>query len=106
MVGIDSDAHVRSLNKIVRRPINNQNTRKRILEAIRWVDEVRVFDDLESLIKEIRPDVLVKGGDYTVDQIAGRRLVESYGGQVVILPYYEDESTTKLIHKIRNLPLY
>lgn len=105
IVGIDSDAHVRTLLKRPRRPVNDQNTRKQILEAIRWVDEVRIFDDLEELIKEIRPDILVKGGDYNKDQIIGRRFIESYGGQVVILPYFEDVSTSKLIHKIRGLPI-
>ncbi len=103
IVGIDSDAHVKTLNKSPRRPINDERTRKLILEAIRWVDEVRIFDDLEELIREIKPDILVKGGDYAAGQIVGQRYVESYGGNIVILPYLEDQSTTKIITKIRGL---
>ncbi len=104
IVGLDSDASVLSLNKRPRRPINNQIIRTEILKAIRWVDEVIVFDDLLSLVKELRPDIIVKGGDYpSKDKIVGANFVEGYGGKVVILPYLEGLSTTKLIHQIRGI---
>jgi D-beta-D-heptose 7-phosphate kinase/D-beta-D-heptose 1-phosphate adenosyltransferase len=105
IVGVDSDASVRSLNKKPRRPINEEMTRAQILASLKWVDEVVIFDDLEGLIKMIRPDFLVKGGDYaSATQIVGADFVKSIGGKVRILPYLEGLSTTKLIHQIRNLP--
>jgi len=103
IVGIDSDRRVRSLGKKYRRPINSQEVRKEILEALKPVDEVYIFDDLEGLVRKIKPDILVKGGDYRKDQVVGRKFVESYGGKVIILPYLENRSTTRLIERIRSL---
>jgi len=105
IVGLDSDESVKALNKIPRRPIQNQEARAEVLRAIRWVDEVRLFNsgDLLPLIKEIRPDVIVKGGDWTEETVIGGSFVKSYGGKIVIIPYLEGLSTTKLIHQIRAL---
>lgn len=105
IVGVDSDQSVRSLNKKPRRPIQNQEARTEVLKAIRWVDEVRLFNsgELLSLIKEIRPDIIVKGGDWTEETVMGGDFVRSYGGKVVVIPYLEGPSTTKLIHQIREL---
>jgi len=106
IVAIDSDVSARNLNKSPRRPVNDQETRKQILEAIRWVDEVRIFSDryeLESLIREIRPAVYVKGGDYQIAQIVGANIVRGYGGRVKTLPYLQGRSTTNIIQRIRSL---
>jgi D-beta-D-heptose 7-phosphate kinase/D-beta-D-heptose 1-phosphate adenosyltransferase len=76
--------------------------RAEILAALRVVDYVVVFDDISprSLIAELLPDVLVKGGDYDLDQIHGREEVEAAGGKVISLPFVEGSSTTALIQKI------
>ena len=103
VVAIDSDEHVKSLGKVPPRPINNQEFRMNVLKSIKWVDEVVIFDDLEKTIKEIRPDVIVKGGDYTEDKVVGNELVKSWGGKVAIVPFVDGNSTTAIINKIRNL---
>ncbi len=64
VVAIDSDAHTRTLGKKPPRPINIQEFRKKVLESMKWVDEVVIFDDLEKIIRKIRPNIIVKGGDY------------------------------------------
>jgi len=103
VVGLNSDASVRRL-KGSRRPILPEEARARLLAAMEFVEAVFVFeeDTPERLIEALRPDVLVKGGDYTEDQIAGASLVRAYGGEVVILPYIEGYSTTGLIQKLCN----
>jgi len=103
VVAIDSDEHVKSLGKIPPRPINNQEFRMNVLKSIKWIDEVVVFDNLEKVLKKVRPDVLVKGGDYTVDKVVGKDLVESWGGEIKIIPFVEGNSTTAIINKIRSL---
>jgi D-beta-D-heptose 7-phosphate kinase/D-beta-D-heptose 1-phosphate adenosyltransferase len=84
------------------RPIFDQAERAEILAALRVVDYVVVFDDVSprSLIAELLPDVLVKGGDYNLDQIHGREEVEGAGGKVISLPFVEGSSTTALINKM------
>jgi len=101
VVGLNSDASVRQL-KGPARPILPQEARARILAALEFVEAVIIFDEEtpEKLIEALRPDVLVKGGDYTEDQIAGASFVRSYGGEVIILPYIPGYSTTSLIQKI------
>lgn len=98
IVAIDSDRHTREIKR--GRPINNQEFRKKILEAIRWVDKVVIFDDLETMIAKIVPDILVKGGDYKKSKVVGRSIVEYYGGKVVIIPILEGYSTTNIINKV------
>ena len=100
IVGVDSDRSVKSLNKKPRRPINDEITRSEILKSIKLVDQVIIFDNLLDLIKDIKPDILVKGGDYANSKIVGSEFIKSYGGKIVIIPYLEGNSTTKLIHKI------
>lgn len=73
---------------------------------VKGVDRVCIFDDLLDLIKRIKPDILVKGGDYQAGQIIGSNFVRSYGGKVVILPYLEGFSTTRLIRRIWDLKEY
>jgi rfaE bifunctional protein nucleotidyltransferase chain/domain len=101
VVAINSDRTVREL-KGPNRPIFNQAERAEILAALRVVDYVVVFDDVSprSLIAELLPDVLVKGGDYDLDQIHGREEVEAAGGNVISLPFVEGASTTTLIDRM------
>ncbi|MCK4307109.1 adenylyltransferase/cytidyltransferase family protein [candidate division WOR-3 bacterium] len=106
IVGLDSDRNVQRLDKKPKRPVNNQEIRKKVVEALQWVDEVRVFDDhneLKTMLREIQPDFMVKGGDYRKEQIVGAKIVEDLGGQIVIIPYLEGKSTTSLINQIRGL---
>lgn len=103
VVGIDSDKSAENLGKKPPRPINTAESRKKVLEAIKWVDEVVVFDDLLKVLKEIRPNIMVKGSDYTEDRVIGKDLIKEWNGEVHIIPLVEGESTTRIIHKIRNL---
>ena len=100
LVAINSDQAVREL-KGLDRPIFNEAERAEILAALRCVDYVTVFDNISprSLITELLPDVLVKGGDYQLDQIHGREEVEAAGGKVISLPFVEGASTTDIIKK-------
>src|SRR5678816_949339 len=101
VVAINSDRTVREL-KGPNRPVFNQAERAEILAALRVVDYVVVFDDVSprSLIAELLPDVLVKGGDYNLDQIHGREEVEAAGGKVISLRFVEGSSTTDLIDRM------
>ncbi|MCR5099237.1 MAG: D-glycero-beta-D-manno-heptose 1-phosphate adenylyltransferase, partial [Lachnospiraceae bacterium] len=101
IVGLNSDASVKRL-KGDQRPINTLMDRKLVLEALSFVDEVIPFEEdtpLE-LIKKVRPDVLVKGGDYDPDEIVGAAEVRSWGGTVMTLPFVEGKSTTAIIEKL------
>jgi rfaE bifunctional protein nucleotidyltransferase chain/domain len=102
LVAINSDRSVREL-KGKDRPLINENERAEILAALRQVDYVTIFDDLSprALIARLLPDVLVKGGDYELDEIHGREEVEAAGGEVVALPFVEGASTTALIERMR-----
>ncbi len=100
VVGLNADASVKRL-KGESRPINNEQSRALVLASLVIVDAVVLFEEdtpLE-LIKSIMPDVLVKGGDYTVDQIAGAKEVIANGGRVVINPIVEGFSTTSIIEQ-------
>jgi D-beta-D-heptose 7-phosphate kinase/D-beta-D-heptose 1-phosphate adenosyltransferase len=103
VVAVNSDRSVREL-KGESRPLMNQNDRAEILSALKCVDYVTIFDDISPrpLIAELLPDVLVKGGDYALDQIHGREEVEAAGGRVVSLPFVEGASTSRLVERIRN----
>jgi D-beta-D-heptose 7-phosphate kinase/D-beta-D-heptose 1-phosphate adenosyltransferase len=101
LVAINSDRTVREL-KGPERPVFNEAERAEILAALRHVDYVTIFDDVSprSLIATLLPDVLVKGGDYGLDQIHGREEVEAAGGKVISLPFVEGASTTTLIERM------
>jgi rfaE bifunctional protein nucleotidyltransferase chain/domain len=104
IVGVNSDASTRKL-KGEGRPVNDELSRALILASLLIVDAVIIFEEdtpLE-LIKAIRPDVIVKGGDYTLNQIIGAKEVMEYGGKIIINPIVEGYSTTGLIQKIQNL---
>lgn len=101
-IGLNSDASVRRL-KGPDRPLNDQRSRAEVLAALECVDFVCVFteDTPERLIRRVRPDLLVKGGDWKKEQIAGGTFVESYGGKVLLIPYVDGHSTTGLVKRIR-----
>jgi len=98
IVGINSDQSIRRL-KGSKRPVIGQRDRAAILAALQCVDLVIIFDEDDplKLIEALRPDVLVKGGDYQIDQMVGRELVESYGGTVIATPLVEGVSTTQIL---------
>ena len=103
VVAVNSDSSVREL-KGAGRPLMNENDRAEILAALESVDYVTIFDNVSprSLIAALSPDVLVKGGDYALDQIHGREEVEAAGGAVVSLPFVEGVSTSKLVDRIKS----
>jgi rfaE bifunctional protein nucleotidyltransferase chain/domain len=102
VVAINSDRSVREL-KGPDRPVFDENERAEILAALRNVDYVVIFDNVSprTLISQLLPDVLVKGGDYNLDQIHGREEVEAAGGRVISLPFVDGASTTSLIERIK-----
>ena len=101
IVAINSDRSVRSI-KGPTRPIIPQDERAEIMSAIKSVDYVIIFDQSDPLqiITSIRPDILLKGGDWNLDTIVGRDVVESYGGKVFSLPLIPGVSTTQIINKV------
>ena len=101
IVGLNTDRSVREI-KGEGRPIFNEKDRATVLCALIYVDYVVLFDDPtpQKLIEAIKPDVLVKGGDYKLDQIVGREVVEKVGGKVVIIPEVPGYSTTEIINKL------
>ncbi len=104
VVGVNTDASVRRL-KGESRPINIESFRAKLLSEMTMVDAVILFDEPTplELIRMITPDVLVKGGDYAVDQIVGAEEVIKNGGEVKIIPFLQGFSTTSLIKKIQEL---
>ncbi len=104
IVGLNSDDSTSRL-KGDKRPINNESDRAFVLSALEPVDYVVIFDEdtPAELIKIVKPDVLVKGGDYTKENIVGAEFVESFGGEVKVIPFVEGKSTTSLIEKIVKL---
>ena len=103
VVGVNSDASVRRLAKGAERPLVPEADRAAVVAALACVDLAVVFDDdtPERLIREVRPAVLAKGGDWAPDRIVGREFVESLGGSVVSIRLREGFSTTALIERIR-----
>jgi D-beta-D-heptose 7-phosphate kinase/D-beta-D-heptose 1-phosphate adenosyltransferase len=102
VVGLNSDASVKTLDKGSDRPINGQADRAAVLGALESVDYVVLFDEPtpEGLIRRVRPDVLLKGQDWADKGVVGREFVEGEGGRVVLLPLVEGRSTTGIIKRI------
>jgi len=100
IVGLNSDESVKQL-KGPNRPVNPQADRGEVLLALNSVDAVVIFNEEtpQQLISELLPNILVKGGDYTHSQIAGAAEVEGRGGKVIVLPFIEGYSTTKILQK-------
>lgn len=103
VVGLNSDDSVRRL-KGSNRPLNAENDRAVVLDSLKPVNYVCIFDEDTpfELISAIKPDVLVKGGDYNRDTIVGADVVEENGGKVVVVPLLEGRSTTSIIDKIKS----
>ncbi len=97
IVGLNSDSSVRNI-KGQERPINNQDDRAFVLRSLSCVDEVCIFcdDTPYSLIRQIRPNIITKGGDYSIDKVVGHDIAK-----VVILPYTDGKSTSGVIHAIK-----
>ena len=104
IVGVNTDVSVARLNKGPGRPLNPEADRARVLAACACVDRVVLFgeDTPLALITRLAPDILVKGGDYRLDEIVGREVVEARGGRVVALPFVPGYSTTGLIERLRS----
>jgi rfaE bifunctional protein nucleotidyltransferase chain/domain len=104
IVGLNADSSVRR-NKGPERPINPQEERAEVLEALACVDAVVLFeeDTPDRIIKAVQPDILVKGADWGENAIVGRDTVEARGGKVVRVPIEQGFSTTEIIRKIREL---
>jgi D-beta-D-heptose 7-phosphate kinase/D-beta-D-heptose 1-phosphate adenosyltransferase len=104
LVAVNSDRSVRAL-KGAGRPVLSESERAELLAALSSVDFVTVFDEESprSLIAEVLPDVLVKGGDYALEEIHGREEVERAGGRVVALPFVEGASTTSIIERLKKV---
>lgn len=103
VVAINTDASARRLGKGANRPINNQRDRAVMLAALESVDLVTWFDEdtpLE-LISELRPDLLVKGGDYDMSRLPETKVVQQYGGRAIAIPLVDGYSTTSLVQRIR-----
>ncbi len=102
-LGLNSDDSVRKL-KGENRPINNEGDRAEVMDSLKSIDFVVIFDEETplDLITMIIPDVLVKGGDYTKDNIVGADLVELNGGDVVTIAFVDGKSTTNIINKMKN----
>lgn len=100
IIGINADVSVKKL-KGPQRPILHEKTRAFKLAAMQFVDAVVVFeeDTPYTLISEILPDILTKGGDYQIENIVGAKEVQANGGQVIVLPFLEGHSTTKIISR-------
>lgn len=103
IIGLNSDASVKRL-KGSERPINAEGDRKFVLENLKAVDFVEIFEDDTpyNLIQKIQPDVLVKGGDWPVEKIVGHDIVLSKGGNVYSLNFVDGYSTTKIVNLIKN----
>ena len=106
VVGLNSDASVRRL-KGPERPVNEEADRAEVLDALRAVDYVTIFDEptAAELIEIIRPDVYVKGGDYTIATLPEAEIVRGYGGRVEFVDLVPERSTTRVIEKLRGTAL-
>jgi D-glycero-beta-D-manno-heptose 1-phosphate adenylyltransferase len=104
VVALNTDASARRLGKGPDRPLNKQEDRAYVIAALASVDAVMLFDEDTpyALIDKIRPDIIVKGGDYDMSQLPEAKLVESYGGKALALQFVDGYSTTALVKKIRS----
>lgn len=102
IIGLNSDTSVKKL-KGKNRPFTNENDRAYIIANLKAVDAVVIFEEDTPflIIKKIKPDILVKGGDYKIDEIVGKDIVEKNGGKVITVPYINGKSTTNLLNKIK-----
>ncbi|SFW37295.1 D-glycero-beta-D-manno-heptose 1-phosphate adenylyltransferase [Selenomonas ruminantium] len=103
VLGLNTDASVRRL-KGQERPINSELDRAKVVGALESVDYVVLFGEqtAEAVIAEVKPDIYVKGGDYTLDTLPEAKIVQSYGGKVAFIDMVEGRSTTNIINKIKS----
>ena len=108
VVAVNSDESVRMLGKGPDRPINSENDRAAVLAALESTACVVIFKDKVPLevVKKVRPDIYVKGGDYEISQLPEAEIVHSYGGKVVTVAFDYDRSTTKLLNKVRSVAFF
>ena len=102
IVALNSDSSVKQI-KGPERPINNQEARAETLSAIEFIDHIVIFDETDpiKILSEIKPDIHIKGGDYKIEQIIEKDIVEKNNGKVVLIPEVKGYSTTDLINKIK-----
>ena len=105
IVGVNSDVSAASLHKGPGRPLNSETDRAYLLSKLEPVDVVVLFNQPTplELIEIIHPDIIVKGGDYTIDKVVGRNSVEDSGGRAIIIPLTKGYSTSDLIERIKRL---
>ena len=103
LVAVNSDASVRRLGKGTGRPLVGERSRAEVVAALECVDLVTVFDEdtPRELVAALEPDVLVKGGDYTGEEVVGARTVRACGGEVVIVPLLPGHSSSRLVERMR-----
>ena len=103
VLGLNTDASVRRL-KGPERPISSELDRAKVVGALKSVDYVVLFGEqtAEAVIAEVKPDIYVKGGDYTLDTLPEAKIVQSYGGKVAFIDMVEGRSTTNIINKIKS----
>lgn len=101
ILGLNSDRSVKNL-KGEGRPVNSESDRAEVIDSLESVDFVVIFDEptAETLVSEIKPDIYVKGGDYSIETLPEGKIVQSYGGRVELVPLVEGRSTTNIIRKI------
>ncbi|MDF2572351.1 MAG: D-beta-D-heptose 1-phosphate adenylyltransferase [Sporomusa sp.] len=101
IVGLNSDESVRCL-KGPTRPVNAQDDRAEVLAGLRAVDYVVVFEEktAENIVAEVKPDIYAKGGDYHIEDLPESKIVEAYGGNIVLIPEVEGRSSSNIIKKI------
>ncbi len=104
VLALNSDSSVRTI-KGEKRPLVTENERAEVLEALDFIDFITIFDESTplELIKLLKPDVLIKGGDWPEEKVVGREEVLKRGGKVVIIPEVQGKSTTNVVEKIKNL---
>jgi rfaE bifunctional protein nucleotidyltransferase chain/domain len=104
VVGVNTDASVKMLGKGDDRPINSEADRQALLAALASVDLVILFSEKTpvALLERVRPDIYVKGGDYAIDTLEETRLVKSWGGSAIAIPFIYERSTTNLLGRIRS----
>ena len=102
MVGLNSDQSVRALNKAPHRPINTVEDRAIVLAALSSVSAICIFEETTplQLLDMVRPEIYVKGGDYTIEQLPEASLMREWGGRTVIIPFVDGFSTTGLISRL------
>jgi D-glycero-beta-D-manno-heptose 1-phosphate adenylyltransferase len=102
ILGLNSDSSVKLLEKAPNRPVNNERARAAVLAGLACVDLIVFFEEQTpyELIRAVGPDVLVKGDDYSVEQIAGHDIVQAAGGKVITVPLLPGYSTSNIIRKI------